>query len=278
MLDKEQGHEQLMHSWQSEDAAARWAQQAQQRQAILGEATRLMLEAAELGPGDHVLDIAAGTGDQSLLAARKVEPAGTVLATDIAAEMLKEATRFAELQGLTNITTRVMNAEQLDLADQTFDAVICRLGLMLVAHQQEALREILRVLKPGRKLAALVWSTPDRNPFLSIPLAITAKYIAGPVPISGPFSLAGAGVYEQALREAGFREVSVQAIPIQLHFASMDAFFQQMPSASTANVMKQLDQQDQQRLQGEIRQALSQFEGVEGLVLPAELLLGAGAR
>jgi len=237
-----------------------------------------LLEAAELGPGDHVLDIAAGTGDQSLLAARKVGPAGTVLATDISAEMLKEAARFAELEGLTNITTRVMNAEQLDLADQAFDAVICRLGLMLVVHQQEALREILRVLKPGRKLAALVWSTPDRNPLLSISLAIVVKYVSGPVPMSSPFPLAGTGVFEQALKEAGFREVSVQAVPTQFRFASWDAFFQQIPNTPVVNAMKQLSQQDQQRLQEEIRQALSQFEGPEGLVVPAELLLGVGTR
>jgi ubiquinone/menaquinone biosynthesis C-methylase UbiE len=238
-----------------------------------------MLEAAALGPGDHVLDIAAGTGDQSLLAARRVGPTGAVLATDIAAEMLKEAARLAEREGFTNITTRVMNAEQLDPADETFDAAICRLGLMLVAHQQQALREILRVLKPGRKLAALVWSTPERHPLLSLPLAIIAKYVTVPDLKPNPFSLAGSGVFEQALREAGFREVSVQAVAIQFRFASMDAFFQQMSNNPvTTNAMKQLNQQDQQCLQDEIRQALSQFEGPEGLVFPAELLLGVGTR
>ena len=279
MSGEETKREQPMFSWQSSEEAARWAQQAKWRQDLFGEATRLMLEAAELGPGDHVLDIAAGTGDQSLLAVRKVGPTGTVLATDIAAEMLKEAARLAELEGFTNMTTRVMNAEQLDLADEAFNAVICRLGLMLVAHQQQALREILRVLKPGHKLAALVWSTPDRHPLLSLPLAIVAKYTTAPALTPNPFSLAGPGVFEQALREAGFRTVSVQAVPIQFHFASMDTFFQQMPNNPvTTNAMKQLSQQDQQRLQEEIRQALSQFEGPEGLVFPAELLLGVGTR
>jgi ubiquinone/menaquinone biosynthesis C-methylase UbiE len=278
MSDEEKEHGQPMLLWQSPEEAARWAQQAQWRQDIFGEATRLMLEAAELGPGDYVLDIAAGTGDQSRLAARKVGPAGRVLAIDISAEMLKEAARLAELEGFTNITTRVMNAEQLDLADQTFDAVICRLGLMLVVHQQKALGEILRVLKPGRKLAALVWSTPDRNPLFSIPLAIVAKYITMPALTPNPFSLAGSGVFEQALREAGFREVSVQAVPIQFHFTSMDTFFQQIQSNLVRNAMKQLNQQDQLRLREEIRQALSRFEGPEGLVVLAELLLGEGTR
>jgi ubiquinone/menaquinone biosynthesis C-methylase UbiE len=278
MPNEEQEHEQLTPSWQSEEAAVRWAQQAQRRRSVFGEATRLMLEAAELRAGDHVLDIAAGTGDQSLLAARKVGPMGTVLATDISAEMLKEAARFAEQQGLTNITTRVMDAGHLDLADQTFDAVICRLGLMFVIHRQEALREILRVLKPGRKLTALVWSTAERNPFIAIPLTIATKYVVGPFPTSGPFSLAGAGVFEQALKETGFREVNVRAVPIQVRFPSIETFFQIMPSASAENAMKLLSQQDQLRMQEEIKQALSQFEGPEGLEFPGELLLGVGTR
>jgi ubiquinone/menaquinone biosynthesis C-methylase UbiE len=278
MSSEEVKQKQPMFSWQSSEEAERWAQQARWRQDLFGEATRLMLEAAELGPGDHILDIAAGTGDQSLLAARKVGPTGAVLATDISAEMLKEAARVAELEGFTNITTQVMNAEQLDLPDQAFDAVICRLGLMLVDHQQKAFREILRVLKPGRKLAALVWSTADRHPLMSVPLAIVAKYVSMPPLSPDPFSLAGSGVFEQALEEAGFREVNVQPVSIQFRFASVDALFQQIPNNPVMNATKQLNQQDQQRLQEEVRRALSRFEGPEGLVFPAELLLGVGTR
>lgn len=280
MQNKEKEPGQQMFSWQSSEEAERWAQQAKFRQNLFGEATRLMLEAAALRPGDHILDIAAGTGDQSLLAAQQVGPAGTVLATDISEEMLKEAAHLAEQEGFTNITTRVMNAEHLDLADQAFDAVICRLGLMLVSHQPGALREILRVLKPGRKLAALVWSTPESHPLLSMPLAIMAKYVTMPALSPNPFSLGGSGVFEQALSSAGFREVNVQVVPIQFHFASMDAYFyfQQTPNTPLANTMKQLNQQDQQRLLEEIRHAVSQFEGPEGLVFPAELLLGVGRR
>lgn len=279
VLSKEENeNKQAMFSWQSSEEAANWAQQARWRQDLFGEATQLMLEAAELRAGDHVLDIAAGTGDQSLLAAQKVGPAGAVLATDISAEMLKEAAHLAEQEGFTNIITRVMDADHIDLADQAFDAVICRLGLMLLSHQQEALQEILRVLKPGRKLAALVWSTADRHPLLSIQLAIVAKYVALPALAPNIFSLAGPGVFERALSSAGFREVNVQAVSIQFHFASVDALFQQIPNGPVTNAMKQLKHQDQQRLQEEIRQALSQFKGPEGLIFPAELLLGVGTR
>ncbi len=127
--------------WSSSEVAEHWQQDVERRRQDFAEATERMLTAAELKPGNHVLDIAAGTGDQSLLAARRVGPNGSVLATDISAEMLNITARVAQLEGLTTITTRVMDAEQLDLADNTFDAVICRLGLMLIPHLTLALRD-----------------------------------------------------------------------------------------------------------------------------------------
>ena len=105
-----------------------------------------------------------------------VEPGGSILATDMSADMLSIAAGVIQLGGLTNITTRVMDAEQLDLEDDAFDAVICRLGLMLLPHRARALREIRRVLKSGGKLAALVWSTPEHNPLWSLPLSILSNY------------------------------------------------------------------------------------------------------
>ncbi len=262
--------------WNSSEAAHHWQRLAGQRQQLLGEATQRLLEAAQIGPGDRVLDIAAGTGDQSLLAAQKVGPGGAVLATDIAADMLKVAAHLAQQQGLTNLTTRVMNAEQLDLEDHTFDAVISRMGLMFAPHLDQALREIRRVLKSGRRLAALVWSAPERNPLSALPLTIVAKYTGMSFfGAPGPFALADPAVFERALHEAGFHEVNIQAIPVHFHFASMEAFMQSGRSMMPG-VGEQLNPQDQQRLSQEMQQTLRQFEGPHGLEAPGETLLGVG--
>jgi ubiquinone/menaquinone biosynthesis C-methylase UbiE len=131
--------------------AAAWDQLTELRQHLYGAATWQMLAAADLQLGDQVLDIAAGTGDQSRQAARLVGPEGSVLATDISQEMLEVAARRAEQEGLSNITTRAMNAEQLDLPENQYDAVISRFGLMLIPNLQQALAEIRRVLKPGAR-------------------------------------------------------------------------------------------------------------------------------
>ena len=165
--------------WSSSETAEHWQQDVERRRRDMAEATRRMLETAGLKSGDHVLDVGAGTGDQTIVAARLVGPGGSILATDISAEMLTIAARVAQQEGLTTITTRVMDAEHLDLEDNAFDAVISRLALMLIPHRQQALREIRRVLKPGGKLAALVWSTPKSNPLFSLPLAVVSKYARG---------------------------------------------------------------------------------------------------
>ncbi len=265
--------------WSSSEVAERWQQDVERRRQDMAEATQRMLEAAGLKPGDHVLDIAAGTGDQSIFAARIVGPGGSILATDISAEMLNIAARVVQQEGLTNITTLVQDAEQLDLQDNALDAVICRLALMLIPHLKLALREIRRVLKPGGKLAALVWSAPENNPLFSLPLAILSKYARGASShLPNPFALSDPTVFERELTEAGFYEVITRAIPFQSHYASLDAFLQSTASRLTAGVMGQLSQQEQQQLLGEVRQALSQFEGSHGLVAPAELLLGVGSK
>lgn len=279
MANEEKGQTPQSSLWSSSEMAERWQQDVQRRRLDMAEATQRMLEAAGLGLGDHVLDIAAGTGDQSIFAARIVGPGGSILATDSSAEMLGVAARVVQQEGLTNITTSVMDAEQLDLQDNAFDAVICRLGLMLIPNLQQALREIRRVLKPGGKLAGLVWSAPENNPLFSLPLAIISKYARGAFShLRNPFALADPTVFERELTEAGFDEVITRALPFQSHYVSLDAFLQSTASRLTADVMGQLREPEQQQLLEEVREALSQFEGSHGLVAPAELLLGVGSK
>jgi ubiquinone/menaquinone biosynthesis C-methylase UbiE len=279
MANEDKDHSAQSNVWSSSEAAEHWQRDLDRRRQDMAEATQRMLESAGLKPGDHVLDIAAGTGDQSVLAARMVEPGGSILATDISADMLRIAARVAEQERLSTITTRVMDAEQLDLEDSAFDAVICRLGLMLIPHPQQALREIHRVLKPGGKLASLVWSTPERNPLFSLPLGIVSRYARGaPSTLPNPLSLAGPHVFERELAEAGFHDVVTQAIPFESHYASLDAFLQSTADRLIAGVMGQLSPSEQQRLVEEVRQAVSRFDGPHGFVAPAEFLLGVGSK
>jgi hypothetical protein len=110
-------------------------------------------------------------------------------------------------------------------------------------------------------------------------LAIVSKYAKGALPPRpDPFAIADPTTFERELTEAGFHEVITHALPFQFHSASLDVFLQSTASRLTSNVMGQLNQQEQQQLLEEVRQALSQFEGPQGLVAPAELLLGVGSK
>ena len=133
-------------------AGAAWQGGAAVRAQSFGPATDLMMALAGLKRGDRVLDVAAGTGEQTLLAARRVGPTGWVLATDLSASMLETADEQAREAGLANVETRVMDARNLDLESDAFDAVISRMGIMLMPEREKALAELLRVLKPVRKV------------------------------------------------------------------------------------------------------------------------------
>src|SRR4030095_2428991 len=138
----------------SVEAAAGWRRTGVARAQVLAPLTERMLDLAGVGVDYRVLDVAAGTGEQTLAAARRVGPTGAVLATDIAAQMLALAAEAAAQAGLRNVETRVMDARDLDLEPEAFDAAISRLGLMLLPERAQALTSIHRALKQRTQFAA----------------------------------------------------------------------------------------------------------------------------
>src|SRR5438067_933896 len=129
-------------TWVSSEAAADWQRGLTARNRFFGPATERILDLLQLQPGDRVLDIGAGAGDTSLAAARRVGLSGAVLATDISATMLETAALAARQADLANVETRVMDAQQLEIPPDSFDAAVSRFALMLVPDIGRALREI----------------------------------------------------------------------------------------------------------------------------------------
>lgn len=136
--------------WQ--DAAQAWHRWGPTLEDWLGDATTRMPDAAAVGPGSRVLDVAAGAGGQSLAAARRVGPDGRVLATDIAPAILEYAANAATEAGLSNVETLEADGERLDVPEAAFDAAISRVGLIYFPDQQAALGGIRRALRPGGRL------------------------------------------------------------------------------------------------------------------------------
>jgi ubiquinone/menaquinone biosynthesis C-methylase UbiE len=209
--------------WGSREAAMEWLRGTTARLQAFGPATERMLDLANIHVGSRVLDIGAGAGDQTLAAARRVGSTGVVLATDISASILEVAATAAQQAGLSNVGTQVMDAQSLDLESDSFDAVISRFALMLIPNIHKALNEIRRVLRYGGRIVAIVFSTPEKCPYLSIPHAITRRVgrLTSPREPFGEFRLAGPGVMASAYENVGFRDVAVEEFPTRRRFPSL---------------------------------------------------------
>ena len=267
--------------WQS--AAEAWHRWGPTFGSWLGPATELMLEMAGIRTGSRVLDIAAGAGEQTLVAARRVGPTGFVLATDIAPSILALAADDARQAGLSHVETREMDAEHLDFEEGVFDAAISRLGLMFFPDRRKALSGIHRVLKAGGSVAVIVFSTADKNPFFSIPIATIRRRAQLPLPLPGqpgPFSLGDPGVLEAAYRQAGFRNIQVQPLSAPLHLTSAAecARMERESFGALHELLSKLNEADRVAAWEEIEAALRRFEGSDGFEAPCEVLVGAGTK
>lgn len=269
---------------QWEDAAEAWHRWGPTLEAWLGDATTSMLDAAGVATGARVLDVAAGAGGQSLAAARRTGPSGSVLATDISPTILTYAAKSAAEAGLTNVETAEADGEALGaLPAGSFDAVISRVGLIYFPDQQRALSGMRRALRDGGRMAAIVYSTPDRNEFFSVPVSIIRQRAQLPPPLPGqpgPFSLGAPGVLEAALSTAGFSEVTVTAVPAPLRLASAAECvrFERDSFGALHQMLAGVAPDDRQAVWDEIEAALSRFETPEGFVGPCELLVGSGTK
>jgi len=168
MTSERRSEDQAGGIYGSPEAAAGWQRSGVARAQFLAPLTERMLDLAGVGIGYRVLDVAAGTGEQTLAAARRVGPTGAVLATDIATAMLELAAEAAARAGFRNVETRVMDARDLDLEPESFDAAISRLALMLVPERARAMAGIHRALKAGKKFVALVLAAADDCPFIAL--------------------------------------------------------------------------------------------------------------
>ncbi len=250
----------------------------------LGPATETMLDMAGITRGSRVLDVAAGAGEQTVAAARRVGPNGYVLATDISPIILEYAERAAQLSGLENVATHVIDGERLDeLETGPFDAVISRVGLIYFPDRQRALRGMHTKLRDGGKVAAMVYSTAECNGFFSLPVSIIRRraHLSPPLPGQpGPFSLGQPEVLERAFSDAGFREIRIETVatPVRLTSASECLLFEQESFGALHQMLDGLPDAGKDEAWEEIEQALQKFENGRQFVGPCEMLIAVGTR
>lgn len=265
-------------------AASAWYRWGPLLSRWLGPATRMMLDRAEISSGSRVLDVAAGAGEQTLTIAQRVGPVGQVLATDISPAILRHLDDSVTRAGLTNVTSLELDGERLDSLDAGgFDAVVSRVGLIYFPDQQKALSGMRHVLSPGGKVAAMVYSTAEKNPFFSVPVSIIRRRAGLPPPLPGqpgPFSLGAEGVLDKAFADAGFREVETLCVdaPVKLESAAECLRFEKESFGALHQMLSGLPEKEQEAAWEEIQVSLEEYEDSNGFSGPCELVVTVGTK
>lgn len=269
---------------QWDEAAAGWDRHGPKIRAWLRVPTDAMLEMAGICHGQTVLDVAAGAGDQTLDIAARVGAEGAVVATDISAGILTYALGNAVRAGHGTVRIHPADAEDLGLAAATFDAAVCRLGLMFLPNPLAGIQEIHRVLKPGGRFCSMVFAGPEMNPCLRI-LISTAMRHAGLAP-RDPFqpgslvSLGKAGLMDDLMQQAGFRLVATtrMEVPFRLPTTADYLTFIKDSAGPILQILAPLDDVARAAVWRDIATQLDVYQTADGWIGPNTLLLTAGQK
>ena len=267
------------------DRAARgWDAHSADIRAWLRAPTDAMIAMAGITRGARVLDVAAGAGDQTFDIAERVGSDGTVLATDLSPAIVALAQHRALSSAVHNVAFRVADGEDLQVEAASFDAAVCRLGLMLFPNPVRGLREMHRALRPGGGVCTVVFSTPDRNPCITALMATALRH-AG-LPARDPFcpgslfSLGQPQRLDACFAEAGFRDVATTAVDAVFRMPSVDHYlaFVRASASPVLQVLAGLDAARAEAAWDDIRTQLAAFDTPTGWEGPNELLITAARR
>ncbi len=266
-FDAERFKRESRSSWDA--AAAGWEKWWPLFERAAQPVSNRIVELARIKPGDRVLDIATGTGEPAITAARAVGSNGRVIGVDHSSGMLDVARRRAAALGLTNVEYREGDAASLKEDAASFDAVVCRWGLMFVPDLAAAVRGIHDLLKPGAWLATAVWDAGDKVPMITIagPQVRAMLGIAPPPPgTPNPMSLADTSILERALTSAGFRDFKVEPMNVTFEFDSPEKFLESRRDISYdfRNAMAAQPAEIQRKLEEVVIKEARPYVGADG--------------
>lgn len=268
-IDSERVRREQREFWNN--AAPGWTQMWAGLERAAQHVSDRLVELAKIKPGDRVLDIATGSGEPGITAARKVGASGLVVATDQSPAMLDLARERANALGLRNIKFIETDAESLKVGESGFNAALCRWGLMFVPDLDASARRIAELLVAGGSFATSVWSAGDKVPMLTVAdekVRALANLPAPPPGAPSPIKLADTRPLERALASAGFKEIRVEPINVRFEFDSVDAFVEYRRSLSPqfrAMLTKQTPEL-QNKILGAISEAASRYTDASGKV------------
>jgi ubiquinone/menaquinone biosynthesis C-methylase UbiE len=273
---RDQQHEQ----W--DGVAAAWDEHWELIDKSASSVSERLVEMAGIKSGDRVLDVAAGCGEPSLTAARKVGPEGSVVATDISAEMLAFGRQRAAAAGVENIEFVQSDAVSLDFPAESFDAAVSRWGIIFDPDGEGAAERVRGFLKPGGKFAISSWGPPERVPFLAVAMQTAMKKLDVPPPppgTPGPLSRPTPEAIGGLLEGGGFSGVEVEELEVTFEFESPEEYTEfTLAMAAPIKAMLAPHPEDVQReTRDAITDAVREASGANGQVkLTNQVLIAAG--
>jgi len=253
--------------------AAGWERTREEREKIAAPVTDWLVRELGAMSGDTVLELAAGQGDVGFEIAPGLGESGRLISSDFSPAMAEVARRRSAELGLTNVEHRIMDAERIELADDSADGVLCRWGYMLMPDPSAALAETRRVLRSGGRLAFSVWSSGARNPWISVAGRILVAH--GYMPPSAPgepgmFALADEELLNRLVENAGFPNVQMEDVVVHNEYPSVDEYVRRSSETGGmfARAWAEAPAEEQERMKDEFCEAFAPFAVDGGYRVP----------
>jgi ubiquinone/menaquinone biosynthesis C-methylase UbiE len=273
----------VLREWR--ESAHYWQKHAGTIRTMFDPITEALIEEADIVAGDAVLDVAGGAGEPSLTIAERVGPTGSVMYTDVVAEMVTAAQSEAQRRGATNIAFRQCAADSLPFESNTFDAVVCRLGAMFFPDPLAALREMLRVTQPKGAIALAVWGKSELNPFSYLITDVLARHFGAEAPADsnapGAFRFAEPGSLARILSDAGAMDVKERVLRFHIVAPISAGEFWEMRSEISGTLREKLATLSGVQVDliaQEVQAAVREFFPNDQMSFPAQMIIVTGRK
>lgn len=265
--------------WQA--AARGWRRWEPMLQSFTWPMSLRMVAAAEVGPGQRVLDVGCGMGDPTLQVAVLVGPHGRVLGIDVAEAMIATGRERAAALGLGHVEFRTADVTTMDLPAESFDAVLGRWSVIYVTDAPAALVRLRRALVPGGRIALSAWAPPDANPWITIPMTALARVRSLPPPDSalpGVFHLSTDGALAKALVAASFQAVGQERVVLSWFAHDAEEFWAMTGDTAgpLAALLAELSAAERAQVKREVVEGIAKFRTGDVYRIPAQAQLAWG--
>jgi ubiquinone/menaquinone biosynthesis C-methylase UbiE len=276
-------NDEVLREWR--ESAFYWQKHADTIRTMFGPITQALIEDSDISEGDAVLDVAGGAGEPSLTIAQTIGPTGSVIYTDVTAEMVAAAQSEAQRHGVTNIAFRQCAADSLPFENNSFDSVVCRLGVMFFPDPLAGLSEILRVAKRGGMLSLAVWDKAELNPFSYLITDVLARHLGADTPADpnapGAFRFAQPGSLARILAQAGAVDVGERVLKFQIAGQISPEQFWEMRSETSGTLREKLATLSPvlaDVIAKEAQEAVRQYFSNNQMSIPAQVIIVKGRK